>query len=278
MPSSKLISNLGSHIYGLAAVALGLVGLVWGDFANTWQPVPASVPHRVVCAYIYAACLLAAGAAMQWRPSARIGAAALAVLYCLPAALWAHRVVAAPRMIGTWGGFAEQVALVTAGVVAACALPSLRLSPAASRSVRIVCSVFALCFITLGIEHYMLLAATASFVPKWIPPSQRFWAMVTGAAHLLAGLAILSGVFAPLAARLLTAMIVVFGVLVWLPAVYAQPHVHMMWSANAINFALLAAAWTIADAIELRQKQGLGNVAASGVSLAADPTARALEP
>ncbi|MFZ0661145.1 MAG: hypothetical protein WAM66_00495 [Acidobacteriaceae bacterium] len=229
MPNHKALSNLGSHVYGLAAVALGLVGLVWGDFATTWQPVPSTVPHRVALAYIYAVCLLLAGAAMQWRPSARIGAIALAVLYCIPAALWARRVVAAPRMIGIWGGFGEEVALVTAGIVAACFLPDLRLSPAASRVVRIVCSVFALCFIALGIEHYMLLAATASFVPKWIPPSQRFWAITTGTAHLLSGLAIFSGVLALLASRLLTAMIIVFGVLVWLPAVYRQPHVHMMW-------------------------------------------------
>ncbi|MGH9586859.1 MAG: DoxX family membrane protein [Acidobacteriaceae bacterium] len=255
MSSHRPFSYLGSHVYGIAAIALGLTGLVWGDFASVWQPVPASVPHRAVLAYLYAACLLLAGIAAQWRPSARIAVSALAVLYCLPAALWAGRVIQSPGNIGTWGGFGEEVALVAAAVIAACFLLSLRPSAAAARLIRALCVVFGLCFIALGVEHFMALAATAAFVPKWIPPNQRFWAMVTGTAHLLAGIAIISGILDLLASRLLTAMIIIFGLLVWLPAVIAQPHVHMMWSANSINLALLAAAWVVADAIALRREQ-----------------------
>src|SRR6185312_4298734 len=267
MPGYKSFSNLGSHVYGLAAIALGIVGLVWGDFANIWQPVPTSVPHRVALAYLYAACLLIAGAAAQWRLSARIAVSVLAVLYCLPAALWARRVVEFPGMIGTWGGFSEELALVTAGIVAACMLPALSLSMAAARTTRILCAVFGLCFIALGVEHFMALAATAALVPKWIPPGQRFWAMLTGVAHLLAGTALVAGVFDLLASRLLSAMIAVFGLLVWLPAVIAQPHVHMMWSANCINLALLAAAWVIADSIAIRRHQARTTRAAAAPKL-----------
>ena len=256
MLRQKFLSKLGSHVFGLAAVALGLVGLVWGDFANVWQPVPATVPHRVLFAYLYAALLLLAGAALQFRSAARIGAIALAVLYCLPAALWARRVFGFPGMIGTWGGLAEELALIAAAVAAFVFLTE-RPSGAATLASRIACVVFGLCFITIGVEHFLALKETAAFVPHWIPPSGRFWAIFTGSAHILAGLAIVSGVLALLAARLLTAMIFVFGVLVWLPAVYAQPHVHMMWSANAINFALLAAAWAMADSIAAHREQML---------------------
>ena len=31
--------HIGNRIYGAAAIALGLVGLAWGDFAAVWQPV-----------------------------------------------------------------------------------------------------------------------------------------------------------------------------------------------------------------------------------------------
>ncbi len=254
MLSQKDYSKLGSHIFGMAAIALGLVGLIWGDFANVWQPVPATVPHRALFAYLYATLLLLAGAAMQFWPAARIGAVALAVLYSLPAALWARRVFGFPGMIGTWGGLAEELALIAAAVAAFVFLTE-RPSDAAKLTARIACIVFGLCFITIGAEHFLALKETAALVPHWIPPSGRFWGVFTGVAHVLAGLAILSGVMALLAARLLTAMIFVFGVLVWLPAVYAQPHVHMMWSANAINLALLAAAWTMADAIAARREQ-----------------------
>jgi hypothetical protein len=69
------------------------------------------------------------------------------------------------------------------------------------------------------------------------------------AGHLLAGNAILSGILATLAARLLTAMIFGFGALVWAPALFAQPHVHIVWGGNAINLALMGAAWVVADSI-----------------------------
>lgn len=54
MLSRTPLANLGGRVYGLGAVALGLVGLVWGDFATVWQPVqalPFTVPHRMTLAY-----------------------------------------------------------------------------------------------------------------------------------------------------------------------------------------------------------------------------------
>jgi hypothetical protein len=40
---------LGRHVYGLAAVAFGIITLVWHDF-NNWQQIRAlgNVPHREI--------------------------------------------------------------------------------------------------------------------------------------------------------------------------------------------------------------------------------------
>lgn len=91
-------------------------------------------------------------------------------------------------------------------------------------------------------------------VPKWIPPGALFWAYATGAAHVAAGLAILSGIQARLAARLLTAMFVVFAVLVHAPLVIADPGSHLNWVMNAMNLALTGAAWVVADGLARREK------------------------
>jgi hypothetical protein len=42
------------RIYGLAAIVMGLVGLVWGDFLAVWQPVPKDLPGRTALAYTVA--------------------------------------------------------------------------------------------------------------------------------------------------------------------------------------------------------------------------------
>ena len=97
-----------------------------------------------------------------------------------------------------------------------------------------------------GLAHFLYLGFTASMVPAWLPGGQKFWAAFTGVAHLAAGIALLAGVKARLAAILLTVMFAVFGVLVHLPLLIAGPHNHLNWVMNAINLALTGAAWAMA--------------------------------
>jgi uncharacterized membrane protein YphA (DoxX/SURF4 family) len=248
------ISNLGSRVYGLGAVALGSVGLVWGDFATNWQPIQTvGVSHREALAYVAAACLLSAGLAVQWRPSAKAGLLVLAFLYFIFAMLWLPRVVGYPRLFGTWDGMLEELAPAAAAVVAyASLLPSG--SAAATRADRIGRFTFGVCAVSFGLVHFTAVPQTAAMVPLWIPPGQTFWAVATGVAHLLAGVAILTGVLAPLASRLLAAMLIGFGALVWAPALFAHPRAHMTWAGNAVNLTLIGAAWVVADSIASRRK------------------------
>ena len=241
-------------MYGWGAIALGLVGLVWGDFATVWQPVQPGVPYREVLAYVAAACLLSAGVAIQWWRSAPAGLLMLAILYFIFALLWLPRVIGYPQIFATWGGFLEEMALVAAAMIVYASLAP-RDPARASRTAQIGRLLFGICVLSFGLNHFFALPETAGMVPKWIPPSQHFWAVSTGAAHLLAGIAILSGVIDVLASRLLTVMLVAFGLLVWAPALFAQPREHMAWAGNAINLALIGAAWAAADSIANRRKQ-----------------------
>ncbi len=68
-PSSKL----GRHLFGAAALAFGLITLAWRDY-NDWHP-----PLYIV--YPAAAALIFGGAAMQFRRTAKTGAAVLGAVY-----------------------------------------------------------------------------------------------------------------------------------------------------------------------------------------------------
>ena len=246
--------DLGYRVYGLAAIALGALGLASGDFASVWQPVPAGLPGRAALAYGVAVVLLLAGAAIQWRRTAAYAAMALTALYALGALLLhVPRVAMSPSVLGAWLGLAEQVALLAGGTLAYASIAAI--APArAARLFHIGRLTFGACLIVFGLAHFVYLAITASTVPKWIPPGQTFWAVATGAAHLAAGAAILAGRMGRLASRLLTAMFIGFGLLVHLPAVIRDPTSHMNWAANAVNLALIGAAWTLADAIGARER------------------------
>jgi uncharacterized membrane protein len=246
--------HFGARVYGLGAIALGLVGLVWGDFADVWQPVSGSIPHRTALAYIAAAILLTAGASIEMRRIARAGVVALAILYFIFALLWLPRVIGYPQIFATWGGFFEQFSLVAAAlVVYACLAPGD--SGWAARTARIGSVLYGICVLSFALDHFFALKETARMVPAWIPLGQQFWAVETGIFHLLAGLAILSGILAVVASRLLTAMLLAFGALVWAPSLFAEPHKHMVWAGNAVNLALAGAAWVIADYMASRREQ-----------------------
>jgi len=246
--------DLGRLVYGLAGIALGIIGLVSRDFGAVWQPLEnlGAGSHRALIAVLFAAALLVAGVATLWRRTAPIGFLVLSSLHFISALGWVPRILANPGIFGVWNGFFEQFALVSAGVVGYASVAPLA-SPWTGRAAQTGRLLFAVCAVSFAFGHFTAIPETTAFVPRWIPPGQRFWAWATGVFHLLAGLAIASGVLAALASRLLTAMMVGFGVLVWAPIVIATPN-HFNWSGNAINLALVGAAWVIADSIASRRR------------------------
>lgn len=102
-----------------------------------------------------------------------------------------------------------------------------RLDPArAARLIRLGRLAFGVCVLLFGGAHFFYMNLTVPLVPRWLPPSQEFWAYATGVAHIAAGLAILAGVQARPAAILLTAMYASFTLLVHSPMLLADPSSH----------------------------------------------------
>src|SRR6185295_18699799 len=83
-------------------------------------------------------------------------------------------------------------------------------------------------------------------VPGWLG-SPAFWAYFTGAAFVAAGIAMLSGVWARLAATLLTVQLALLTLLVWMPRAVAGNLSTFQWGEVVSSVALTAAAWVVAD-------------------------------
>jgi hypothetical protein len=120
---------------------------------------------------------------------------------------------------------------------------------AQSATLRLVARLgLGLCMISFTLAQIIYLGVTASLVPKWIPPNQTFWAILTTVAFALAAVAMLTNIRARLAMRLMAAMLTIFGVLVWIPLLVAHPEAHGNWSEFALNFLIAGATWMVADA------------------------------
>jgi hypothetical protein len=242
-------NDLGRHVYGAAAVLFGAIALAWHDF-DDWQQLRSLwniAPFGAALVYIAALAQIGGGIAIEWRRAARVGAAVLGAVYLFFGLRWLPHIVAAPQVFDNWGNLFEQLSLVSAAVIVyASQQPE---SPWAGNVHRFGRYLFGLCVISFTLEQLLYLSATAGYVPQWVPPGQMFWAVATTIALALAAAAILSGICALLASRLLTAMFLIFGLLVWLPTLITDPHHHMNWGGNAENLAITAAAWVVADHI-----------------------------
>lgn len=249
MTAEKTMTVFGWRVYGLGVMALGIVCLALGDF-HPGQPVPKDFPYRTVLAYAAAAFMLIAGAAVVWRRTAAWGAAALTAYFALIVVILMNGRVALAHYAEylTYEGIAIQLA-IAAGALIVYADRAIIDAPLAARLTRLGQLAFGVCALIFGGAHFVYMNLTAPLVPKWLPPGQEFWGYATGIAHIAAGLAILTGVQARLAAILLTAMFASFTPLVHVPMLLADPSSHWIWSENAVNLALIGAAWVVADSL-----------------------------
>jgi hypothetical protein len=237
----------GRIVFGASAVLFGVIALLWHD-AATWQTLREIwvLPFGAIIGACLMAAQIAGGIAMQHPRTARLAAIVLGVVYLLFSLACIPGIIAASDVYERYGGSFFQFVSLLCGAIALYAATETNAARALTlgRVARLGLGVSAISF-TLG--QALLLRQTADLVPKWIPPNQMFWAVVTTVAFALAALAILVNLQARLAARLMTLMLGLFGLLVWVPLLIAHPKAHFMWSELALTFLITGAAWTVAE-------------------------------
>jgi hypothetical protein len=237
-------SQLGQPVFAAATFVAGLVTLVWhNDHSGS--------PWRYLF-YAASAALIFGGATLQFRQFAKLGAGALVAAYLIFCLFCVPGIIAAPRIYNSYGNFFEQFSLWTGAVLL---YASFSAWPPATLQ-RIGRIFLGLCAASFALEQAFYLKATASLVPKWVPPNPMFWAIATTIFFALAALALLTKYLALLASRLLTIMIAGFGVIVWLPLLVANPHSHVNWSETAETFAIAAAFWILSGLLSQHPANG----------------------
>jgi uncharacterized membrane protein len=248
--------RVGVWLYGLATVVTGVLDVVWREFEASHQPIKALSPHipgEQVLACIAGIWLIAAGIAILWRPTARIGAAGAATIYVIFALFWVPRFYAMTHTLGlrigvlafVLGGVTAQLLLAAPAsiIYAATTTPD---SVWRERTVIAARWMLGLPPITFGLGHLINLHVYVRFVPHWVPFGV-FWVVLTGIAFLLAGSAIISGIRDVLAVRLLALMFLLFEFMVEIPPVFAHPRSQQAWGGAVYNLTAIGACWIFAE-------------------------------
>ncbi len=242
------IASVGHAIFAATMIGNGILGLVKGDWVSLWQPIPHNAP---VLAYLCAIISLITGIGLLWQ---RTTTTALRVLLAW-LLLWlllvrVPGIFLAPAVDYWWAACMIAAMAAAAWVLYvwfATAWDRQRLAFATGDSgLRIARVLYGVALIPFGIAHFLYLQHTAELVPAWLP-WHAAWAYLTGCAFIVAGLAVLIGVCARLAAVLVAWQIGMFTLLVWVPIVAAGTKDAFQWSETVVSVTLTAGAWMVAE-------------------------------
>ena len=238
-------------VFAATMMALGIVGLIKGDFTVIWQPVPKGLPGRETLVYLCAVLSVVSGVGLLWQRTAAIAARVLLLSFLLWLLFF--------RLPGFSHGFIVDVywaACQTAVMLAASWVlytwfatdwEKRRLGFAAGENgLRIARVLYGLALIPFGLAHFTYLKQTAVLVPAWLPWHVA-WAYLTGATFIVAGVAIIIGVCPRLAAAFSTLQMGLFLLLVWIPKMAEGLLTAFQWGEVVVTWALTSAAWVMTD-------------------------------
>lgn len=245
------VVSVGHLVFAALMIALGMLGLIKGEFAPIWQPLPKNIPARESLVYISALISLLSGIGLLWHRTATFAARVLLIYLLLWLLLFrVTHIFLAPIAQDSWSGFGETAVIVAGAWVLyawfAADWDKQRIGFATGNNgLRIARVLYGFSLIIFGVAHFNYLKETATLVPAWLPWHVA-WAFFYGCAFIAAGLAVLVGVCARLAAALSAFQLGLFTLLVWVPFVVKGPNA-FQWSEFLISVAVTAGAWVVAD-------------------------------
>src|SRR2546422_11051155 len=161
-------------LFAIGMIGLGVLALVYDDFALGWQPVAPWIPGRTVLAYGSGLIMLIGGAGLLLRATAAWSARILFPYLIVWLLLKLPALFVAPQMEAVWLGFGEIAVLLAGGWILFAKLADL---PAGSpltlvtreSSIRCAQILFAIFLIPIGLSDFVYVKATADLVPAWLP-------------------------------------------------------------------------------------------------------------
>jgi uncharacterized membrane protein len=244
-------------LFAVGMIGLGILALVYGDFALVWQPVATWVPGRTGLAYASGVVMLLGGLGLFFRATSALSTRILFPYLIAWLLLKVPALVVAPQMEAVWLGIGELAVLLAGGWVLFANLAGLSerstwIFATGKNGIRIARILFAVSLIPIGLSHLIYGKETAAFVPAWLP-FRLGWAYLTGVGQIACGIGVLFSIYPRVAATAEAGMLTLFTLLVWGPAILAAPTTRLPWTAFLISWAITASAWVLANNIATKE-------------------------
>ena len=254
-------------LFAVGLIGMGVLALVYGDFAMGWQPVAHWFPARTVLAYGSGVLMVLCGVALFTRTTTAWALRILVPYLIVWQMLKFPALVVAPTMEGVYLGFGELAVLLAGGWTLFARLGDAEGTSfgwaSGERAVRVARYYFALWIIPIGLSHMVYLKPTMDLIPPFLP-GKVFWAYLTGIGQIASGLGLLFGVLPRIAAYAEAAQISLYALLIWLPAIFlgnrnlgpsfAHADQRLSFTAFLISWIIAAGAWAVAQNTPSRRR------------------------
>jgi uncharacterized membrane protein len=212
----------------LGLLGLGILALVYGDFALVWQPVAPWFPGRTALAYITGALEVVTAPGLLFRATSRWAVRILLPGVVLWQLLKVPDLLAGPSHESVYLSYGETAILLAGAWTLFARLADLAPgSPFAfltiARSLRLARLYLGLWIIPIGLSHIVYSDATVHLIPMWIP-NRLFFAWLTGLGQIASGLGLVFNVLPRVAAYAEAAQLWIYTLLIWIPAVVFGPN------------------------------------------------------
>src|SRR5277367_2788818 len=161
-------------LFAVGMIGLGILALIYGDFALVWQPVAPWIPGRTALAYCSGLIMLLGGAGLLFKPTVTWSTRVLFPYLIVWTLLKVPALVVAPQMEAVWLGFGELGMLLAGGwtlfaILAHLPEGSVLAFATGESGIRIARILFAVSVLPVGLSHFFYVNATADLVPAWLP-------------------------------------------------------------------------------------------------------------
>jgi uncharacterized membrane protein len=240
MPSSRTSSNRNPVSFSRAVLATGIAafGVQHLIYAIRGAGLgPPWTPDIPLLAALEGIIFILAAAAFLTGRRVQLTAIILGAIFVLRAVLcYAPKLAANPYDPGPWTSAFELLAM--SGAILTLVTQSGRFLLAAS-------------LIVFGVQHFLYAHFIAGLIPVWIP-SPLVWAYFVGAAFLAAAAALISGKLAPLAARSLGVMFLLWVLLLHAPRTARDVRNVNEWTSFFVALTMSGGSFITASALQSR--------------------------
>jgi uncharacterized membrane protein len=250
-------------VFAAVLIGFGLIGFIYGNSTELWEPIPTILPGRPVLIYLCAVIELAIGIGLLVDRLVTVACRALlAFLLVWMLLLKLPEVLMAPHLMVNWESLAELAAMCAGGWCLFAAHSGewehqhLRFAVGQS-GIAIARLLLVVALPVMGLSHFVYHDLTASLVPKWMVFAHGL-TYLTGTASIAAAAGMLFGIYPRLAASLEAVMIWLITLLVWVPRLISHPGDQGYWTEFVISCAIAAGVWLVADTYRSVPWLGIG--------------------